>query len=145
MWKRQLLQTVEKQNYKNSRICFHQIKTVWHHQCLQIRNHCSRRWFLHFPKDFFLLIFIKFDSYNCIPIACFSLWSVAVWFIYFLYISLWYYLSYVYRKIISTFPVLISSNNSLGEFSPVEITFCVFSLKKFFLIFLNLQKRHAIN
>ena len=59
MWKKQLLQTEEKHNYKISMICFREIKTVRHHQCLQSRNHCSRQWwFLQLPcllEDFFCL------------------------------------------------------------------------------------------
>ena len=35
---------------QNFQACLREIKTVRHHQCLQIRNHCSRqRWFLQFP------------------------------------------------------------------------------------------------
>ena len=36
------------------------------------------------------------------------------------------------RTIFSTFQVLILSNNSFGKFSPVKLSFCVFSFGKIF-------------
>ena len=96
-----------------------------------------------FTGRFFLLVCIKVDSYKCMPIAFFSLRSIAVWFVFY-YISCYVFVCQMYPKNFSTFPVLISSNNSFGKFSPVKLTFCVFSfIKNIFFEILKIQTRHV--
>ena len=123
---------------KISRICFREIKTVRHHQCLQSRNHCSRQWwFLQFPcllEDFFCLFvsrLIVTTAYQS-PFFLSDLLPFGLYFIIYLAIIL---SVRSIRTIFSTFPVLISSKNSFGKFSPVKLTFCVFFGKNIFLKF----------
>ena len=127
--KKQLLQTEGKQRWKISKICFRQIKAVRYHQCLQSWNHCSRQWLLQFPcllEDFFRL-FVSSLIVTTAYQSPFSLWPIAVWFvIYYIYIAIVLSVLCI-LTLFSTFPVLISSNNSLGKFSSVKFTFCVFS------------------
>ena len=86
-----------------------------------------------FTGRLFLLICIKVDSYKCIPIAVFlsDLLPFGLYFI--IYLAMFLSVRSI-RTIFSTFPVLISSNNSFGKFSPVKLTFCVFSFGKIFFL-----------
>ena len=75
------------------------------------------------------LICIKVDSYNCnqSPFFLSDLLPFGLYFI--IYLAMFLSVRSI-RTIFSTFPVLISSNNSFGKFSPVKLTFCVFSFGK---------------
>ena len=130
---KQLLQTEEKQNYKISKICFREIKTFRQHQCQQSRNHCSRQWwFLQFPcllEDFFCVFvsrLIVTTAYQS-PFFLSDLLPFGLYYI--IYLAMFLSVRSI-RTIFSTFPALISSNNSFGKFSPVKLTFCVFSFGK---------------
>ena len=100
--------------------------------------------FSMFTGRLFLLICIKVDSYNCIPIAFFFSDHLPFGLYFIIYLAI--FLSFrCIRTIFSTFPVLILSNNSFGKFSPVKLTFCVFSWQKYFFEILNFQTRHVRN
>ena len=132
MWKRQLLQTEDKQNYKISKICFREIKTIRHHQCLQSRNHCSQQWFHEFLcllEDFFCLFVSRFIFTTAYPSPFFRSDLLMFGFYFVIYLAMVLSVRSI-RRFFSTFPVLISSNNSFGKFSPVKFTFCVFSFGK---------------
>ena len=125
-------QTEGKQNYKISKICFREIKTVWHHQCLQSRNHCSRQWFHHFQcslEEFFCLFVLRLivtTAYQS-PFFLSDLLPFGLYFL--IYLAMFLSVRSI-RTIFSTFRVLILSNNSFGKFSPVKVTFCVVSFGK---------------
>ena len=93
----------------------------------------------------FSLICIKFDRYNSIPIAFFSL-TYCHLVCNLLFLHCYGFVCLCILTLFSTFSVLISSNNSLGKFSSVKFTFCVFSFgaNTFFKKNLNFQTRHGI-
>ena len=130
-------------------MCFREIKTFRQHQCQQSRKHWSRQArFLQFPclqKDFFglfvsrLMVTTAYQS----PFFFSDLLPFGLYFI--IYLAMFLSVRSI-RTNFFTFPVLILSNNSFGKFSPVKLTFCVFSFgKNIFFEILNFQTRHVSN